>query len=38
MKKSDKTELTVSKIIEAAINEFGRNGISAGKTSFILPA
>lgn len=30
MKKSDKTELTVSKIIEAAINEFGRNGYSGG--------
>lgn len=30
MKKSDKTELTVSKIIEAAINEFGRNGYAGG--------
>lgn len=30
MKKSDKTELTVSKIIKAAINEFGRNGYSGG--------
>lgn len=30
MKKSDKTEITVSKIIEAAVKEFGRNGYSAG--------
>lgn len=30
MKKSDKTELTVSKITEAAINEFGKNGYAGG--------
>lgn len=35
MKKSDKTELTVSKIIEAAINEFGRNGYAGGTINSI---
>ena len=30
MKKSDKTELTVSKIMEAALNEFGKNGYAGG--------
>lgn len=30
MKKSDKTELTISKIMEAAITEFGQNGYAGG--------
>ncbi|MCI8668720.1 MAG: TetR/AcrR family transcriptional regulator [Lachnospiraceae bacterium] len=30
MKKSDKTELTVTKIIETALNEFGKNGYTGG--------
>lgn len=30
MKKSEKTELTISKILEAAMNEFGKNGYSGG--------
>ncbi|MCI9079732.1 MAG: TetR/AcrR family transcriptional regulator [Lachnospiraceae bacterium] len=35
MKKSDKTELTVSKIIEAALSEFGKNGYSGGTVNNI---
>ncbi len=30
MKKTEKTQLTISKILEAAMNEFGRNGYSGG--------
>ena len=30
MKKTEKTKLTVSKIIEAAMNEFGQNGYAGG--------
>lgn len=30
MKKSEKTEITVSKIMEAAMDEFGRNGYAGG--------
>lgn len=35
MKKSDKTEITVSKIIEAALTEFGRNGYEGGTVNNI---
>lgn len=35
MKKSERTELTTSKIIEAAINEFGKNGYSGGTVNNI---
>ncbi len=35
MKKSEKTELTVSKIIEAAMNEFGKNGYAGGTVNNI---
>lgn len=35
MKKSEKTELTVSKIVAAALNEFGRNGYTGGTISNI---
>lgn len=38
MKKSEKTEITVSKIIEAAMNEFGNNGYSGGKINNICKA
>lgn len=30
MKKNEKTQLTISKILEAAMNEFGKNGYSGG--------
>lgn len=30
MKKAEKTQLTISKILEAAMNEFGKNGYSGG--------
>lgn len=35
MKKSERTELTISKILEAAINEFGKNGYSGGTVNNI---
>lgn len=35
MKKSEKTELTVSKIIEAAMNEFGKNGYAGATVNHI---
>lgn len=35
MKKSERTELTTSKIIDAAINEFGKNGYSGGTVNNI---
>lgn len=35
MKKSKKTEITVSKIIDAAMNEFGKNGYIAGTVNNI---
>lgn len=38
MKKSDKTEITVSKIIEAAMNEFGENGYAGGTVNNICKA
>lgn len=38
MKKSEKTELTVSKIIEAAMEEFGKNGYAGGTVNNICKA
>lgn len=38
MRKSDKTKLTVSKIIEAAIHEFGNNGYAGGTINNICKA
>lgn len=35
MKKSDKTEITISKIIEAALIEFGKNGYAGGTVNNI---
>lgn len=35
MKKSEKTELTVSKILEAAMNEFGASGYAGGSVNGI---
>lgn len=35
MKKSEKTEITISKIIEAAMNEFGKNGYVGGSVNSI---
>lgn len=35
MKKSEKTEITISKIIEAAMNEFGKNGYVGGTVNRI---
>ncbi|MDD5934821.1 MAG: TetR/AcrR family transcriptional regulator [Clostridiales bacterium] len=35
MKKSEKTELTISKILEASMNEFGKNGYSGGSINSI---
>lgn len=38
MKKSKKTELTVSKIIEASMEEFGKNGYACGTVNNICKA
>ena len=38
MKKSEKTEITVSKIIEAAMNEFGKSGYAGGTVNNICNA
>lgn len=38
MKKSEKTEITVSKIIEAAMNEFGKSGYTGGTVNNICNA
>ena len=38
MKKSEKTQLTISKILEAAMNEFGKNGYSGGTVNGICNA
>lgn len=38
MKKSEKTELTVSKIIETAMEEFGKNGYAGGTVNNICKA
>lgn len=38
MKKSDKTELTVSRIMEYAMREFGRNGYAGGTINNICKA
>lgn len=38
MKKSEKTEITVFKIIEAAMNEFGKNGYTGGTVNNICKA
>ncbi|MDD2980312.1 MAG: TetR/AcrR family transcriptional regulator [Hespellia sp.] len=38
MKKCEKTELTISKILEAAMNEFGRNGYAGGTVNNICNA
>ena len=35
MKKSEKTEITVSKIIDAAMVEFGKNGYAGGTVNNI---
>lgn len=35
MKKSEKTEITISKIIEAAMNEFGKSGYAGGTVNNI---
>ena len=35
MKKMEKTEITVSKIIEAAMQEFGQNGYAGGTVNNI---
>ena len=35
MKKSERTQLTISKIMEAAIIEFGENGYSGGTVNNI---
>lgn len=38
MKKSEKTEITISKIIEAAMNEFGKSGYAGGTVNNICKA
>ena len=38
MKKSEKTEITVSRIIEAAMDEFGKNGYAGGTVNNICKA
>lgn len=38
MKKSEKTELTIARILGAAINEFGKNGYSGGTVNNICNA
>ena len=35
MKKSEKTEITISKILEAAMDEFGKNGYAGGTVNNI---
>lgn len=38
MKKSEKTEITISKILESAMNEFGKNGYNSGTVNNICNA
>lgn len=38
MKKNEKTELTIAKILEAAMNEFGKNGYVGGTVNNICSA
>lgn len=38
MKKSDKTELTIARIVESAIREFGENGYASGTMNNICKA